>query len=228
MIYSDVNIREALAEGKIIIDPISDDQIQPASIDLRLGNHWLVAEPNNRANLSTKIRYKSLNNNKFILYPGNMVLATTMERVSLPLDICARLEGRSSVGRLGIFVHNAGFIDPGWDGQITLELINMGNSSMLLDTGRRIAQLVLEELKTPCSYGYSGKYQHQNGATGSRIYLDKEAVLKAKYEATMNASANDISEDGRITTLADENIDVGEMEDVSTGAGLEEREEIID
>lgn len=228
MIYSDVDIRAALSEGKIIIDPISDDQIQPASIDLRLGNHWLVAEPNNRANLCTKIRYKSLNNNKFILYPGNMVLATTMERVSLPLDICARLEGRSSVGRLGIFVHNAGFIDPGWNGQITLELINMGNSSVLLDTGRRIAQLVLEELKTPCSTGYSGKYQNQNGATGSRIYLDKEAVLKAKYEAAMAKEDAKEEKEPRDIRLADENIDVGEMEDVSTGAGLEEREEIID
>jgi dCTP deaminase len=143
-----------------------------------------------------------------------MILATTLERVSLPLDICARLEGRSSIGRMGLFIHNAGFIDPGFDGQITLELVNTGNSSIQLETGRRICQIVFEELKNPSERGYRGKYQHQNGATGSRIYLDNEAVQRLKHE--------------NYVRLADENVDEGEMEDVSTGAGLEEREEVID
>jgi len=214
MIYSDYDIREALSSGHIVIDPISEGQIQPASLDLRLGNHFLVPEPLHKANLCSKIHYKSINNNKFVLFPGHMILATTLERVSLPLDICARLEGRSSIGRMGLFIHNAGFIDPGFDGQITLELVNTGNSSIQLETGRRICQIVFEELKNPSERGYRGKYQHQNGATGSRIYLDNEAVQRLKHE--------------NYVRLADENVDEGEMEDVSTGAGLEEREEVID
>ena len=213
MIYSDYNLKEALASGHIIIDPISESQIQPASIDLRLGNHFLVPEPFKKANLCSKIMYKNINNNKFVLFPGHMILATTLERVSLPLDICGRLEGRSSIGRLGLFIHNAGFIDPGFDGQITLELINMGNSSIQLESGRRICQIVFEELKDPCMIGYKGKYQHQNGATGSRIYLDDEVVLRAKHN--------------EFVRLADENVD-DELEDVSLGSGIDGDGETID
>lgn len=214
MMYSDYNIKESLKSGHIIIDPINEEQIQPASVDLRLGTHFLVPQPNPRANLSTKIKQKSVNRSSFILKPGKMVLATTMETIKLPLDIAGILEGRSSIGRLGLFIHNAGFIDPGFSGQITLELINMGNSSLMLDSGRRIAQLLFFELKDPCMRGYLGKYQHQMGATASRIYLDSEAVRQAKHENYIR--------------LADENVDEDELDDVSVGAGIDGDGDIVD
>ena len=206
MMYSDYNIKEALSSGHIVIDPISENQIQPASVDLRLGTHFQMPVRKDWANLSTKMEYKSINKSGFKLYPGKMVLATTMEKVSLPLDVAAMLEGRSSIGRLGLFIHNAGFIDPGWDGQITLELINMGPSPLFLESGRRICQILFYELKDPCTVGYSGKYQHQVGATGSKIYQDIEVVLKEKHQ--------------KFVRLADENVDEDELEDVSVGAGM--------
>ncbi|MBP5564861.1 MAG: dCTP deaminase [Lachnospiraceae bacterium] len=190
MIYSNHDIREALKSGHIMIDSYNDDQIQPASIDLRLGNMFLIPKKADRANLSYHPEYNRTFNDKFVLWPGKFVLATTMEKISLPLDVSAKVEGRSSIGRLGLIIHTAGWIDPGFSGQITLELLNVGNSSIMLESGRRICQLIFEELKTPATVGYTGKYQNQKGTTGSRIYEDREIVLRAQHESYILANEN--------------------------------------
>ena len=103
------------------------------------------------------------------------MLATTMEYVTLPDNLTAFVEGRSSLGRMGLFIQNAGWVDPGFRGEITLELFNANRCAIELRAGRRVGQLVLAEMDAPALHPYSGKYQGQTGATGSRVYLDPEA-----------------------------------------------------
>lgn len=175
MFYSDVDIRAAIEDERIIVEPIEESQIQPASIDCRLGTQFLIPCKRKSIDISSPVEYKEFNGDKFVIRPQCFVLATTMERVSLGVDILAMVQGRSSIGRMGLFIQNAGWVDPGFDGQITLELYNAGNSSILIEAGRRICQLAFAECKTPASgVGYSGKYQYQIGTTGSRIFLDDE------------------------------------------------------
>lgn len=179
MFYSDVDIREAMNKGLLVIDPYEDSQIQPASIDLRLGRTFKVPKHKTHIDISTEVEYSDVEADSFIIKPKSFVLATTIERVALSVDILAMVQGRSSVGRMGLFIENAGWVDPGFDGQITLELFNACNSAITIEAGRRICQLAIAEMKTPASgIGYSGKYQFQSGATGSRIYLDDEVKEK--------------------------------------------------
>ena len=179
MFYSDVDIRHAMDAGLLVVDPFEETQIQPASIDLRLGRHFKIPQPRKHIDISTPVEYKDFEGDKFIIRPGCFVLATTIERVALSVDILAMVQGRSSIGRMGLFIENAGWVDPGFDGQITLELFNACNSAITIEAGRRICQLAVAEMKTPASgLGYSGKYQFQSGATGSRVYLDDEVKEK--------------------------------------------------
>jgi dCTP deaminase len=172
MILSDKRIRELINEGEIVITPeLEDIQYQPSSIDLRLGHHFA------RLNPHTDDEYEFINvSNSYELLPNEFILGTTMETIQLPDNIAARVEGRSSIGRKFLTIHStAGFIDPGFKGQITLEI---NNANFLrpfqLISGMKIAQLVFEELDGPCDrpYGHkdlNSKYQNQTGATPSRL-----------------------------------------------------------
>jgi dCTP deaminase len=212
MILSDGDIRRRLAEGDLVIEPIEDPdlQIQPASVDLRLGREFLEFERTNipcihpgrsdevdeyvskttvplgpKSDQETLDGYdaddadKQFEDGEFILHPGDFVLGTTIERVELPPDLIAHVEGRSSLGRLAIVVHaTAGIVDPGYHGQVTLELSNLGSAPVALTPGMRISQLTFTELKSPAERPYGeergSKYQGQSGPQASRIQHDDE------------------------------------------------------
>jgi dCTP deaminase len=190
MVLSDRDIKRCLREGRIVITPLENPgvQIQPASVDLRLGNEFKVFRHTKKAfvdplrddveEYTETIVVKD--KEPFILHPGEFVLACTRERVELGDDVVARVEGRSSLGRLALLVHaTAGYIDPGFRGNLTLELSNVGKMPIALYPGMRICQLSFETLssKVELPYGHparDSKYQDQRGAISSRIHLDDE------------------------------------------------------
>ncbi len=187
MILSDRDLRERLRRGDLVVDPLEDPdlQIQPASIDLRLDNGFIAfrasrlpcLDPRNIPDDATE-RIEVPSGESFVLHPGDFVLGSTVERVKIPADLVARVEGRSSLGRLAIVVHaTAGFIDPGFEGQITLELSNLGRTAVKLYPGMRISQIVLQTMTSPAERPYGAargsKYQGQSGPVASRISSDK-------------------------------------------------------
>jgi dCTP deaminase len=176
MILSDKTIKELLSKRALEIYPLEKIQIQPASVDIRLENTFTIIEDaySRVIELSGELRYKTIQSEKYLLMPGQFVLATTMEYFKLPNNMTAFVEGRSSIGRLGLFIQNAGWVDPGFEGEITLELFNANRCAIELQAGRRIGQLVFAQLDANADRPYRGKYQGQKGATGSRIYLDDE------------------------------------------------------
>ena len=163
-----------LEAGTLSITPLDKEQVQPASVDIRLGNTFSIVEDLSTGLITLKdeVRYKTINTDTYILLPGQFVLATTMEYVSLPDNLTAFVEGRSSLGRLGLFIQNAGWVDPGFQGEITLELFNANRCAIELKAGRRVGQLVFAEMDDTALKPYNGKYQGQKGATGSRVYMD--------------------------------------------------------
>lgn len=175
MILSDRTIMDLIKKGTLSISPLQDDQIQPASVDIRLGNTFSVVEDSSSGilNFTDKIAYKEIHAETYLLLPGQFVLATTKEYISLPDDLTAFVEGRSSLGRMGLFIQNAGWVDPGFSGEITLELFNANRCAIELQAGRRIGQLVFAQMDQAASKPYCGKYQGQRGATGSKVYLDE-------------------------------------------------------
>ncbi|MBE7720702.1 dCTP deaminase [Lacrimispora indolis] len=176
MILSDKTIFKMLKEKTLFIEPIEEEQIQPASVDIRLGNTFSIVEdsPNGIITMQNEISYKTIQTDKYILLPGQFVLATTLEYFVMPNDLTAFVEGRSSLGRMGLFIQNAGWVDPGFEGEITLELFNANRCAIELQAGRRVGQLVFAQLDDIALNPYKGKYQGQKGATGSRVFLDKE------------------------------------------------------
>ena len=175
MILSDRTIRRLLADGTLDISPIDPSQVGPASVDLRLGRTFLMPKPvTGIYSLSEEIEYERTEADEFIVPPHGFILATTAEVVRLPNDLTAFVEGRSSVGRSGLFIQNAGWVDPGFHGAITLELYNANNAAMKIAAGRRICQLVLAQADDVVENPYSGKYQGQMDTTGSRVHLDVE------------------------------------------------------
>lgn len=174
MILSDGELRLLLTESVLKIDPLKDDQIQPASVDITLGNTFSILEdlPGGIINPDKSIHYKTITTEKYLLLPGQFVLATTQEYISLPNNITAFVEGRSSWGRLGLFIQNAGWVDPGFEGEITLELFNANKCAIELCEGYRIGQLVFAQMEQSAMNPYSGKYQKQKKATGSKIFMD--------------------------------------------------------
>lgn len=176
MILSDKTLYEMLENDTLQISPLEKHQIQPASVDIRLGNTFSIVEdlPSGIINLEDEIPYKTIVTDTYILLPNQFVLATTMEYFHLPNDLTAFVEGRSSLGRMGLFIQNAGWVDPGFHGEITLELYNANRCAIELKAGRRIGQLVFAKMDSPAIHPYQGKYQGQKGATGSRVYLDME------------------------------------------------------
>ena len=176
MILSDKTIMSLLNEGSLSISPLEKDQIQPASVDIRLGDTFGIVEDSSTGiiTLQKEIIYKEIKSDKYLLLPGQFVLATTMEYVKLPGNLTAFVEGRSSLGRMGLFIQNAGWVDPGFYGEITLELYNANRCAIELQAGRRIGQLVFAQMDQDAMKPYCGKYQGQRGATGSKIYMDVE------------------------------------------------------
>ena len=180
MILSDKTLIKMLGEKKLIVSPLEPEQIQPASIDIRIGNTYSILEDSSFGiiNLDKEIKYKQITTEKFLLLPGQFVLATTMEYFELPDNLTAFVEGRSSLGRMGLFIQNAGWVDPGFKGEITLELFNGNRCAIELKAGRRVGQLVFAQLDDNARNPYRGKYQGQRGATGSKVFLDKESAVK--------------------------------------------------
>jgi dCTP deaminase len=183
VILSDRSLREAIAAGRLVIDPLDDDAIQPSSIDVRLDNHFRVFYTARHPYIDVKQPMEDLTelvevkpDDAFILHPGEFVLGSTLEQVGIPPDLAARLEGKSSLGRLGLMTHStAGFLDPGFTGHVTLELSNVANLPITLYPGMRIGQIAVFQLTTAAerpygSRGVGSKYQGQRGPTPSRYW----------------------------------------------------------
>src|SRR5258706_10673796 len=188
MVLSDVDIERALKSKRIVIDPFPDlaAQLGSCSIDLRLGNSFRVFEhsrypyidPSKKDQSNDIARVIEVKNSEnFIMQPGDFVLAVTMETVIIPTDLMGRLEGRSSLGRLGLVVHStASIFDPGWNGKPVLELGNLGRMAISLTPGMRICAMTFEELTTPAEVPYvkkkDAKYTFQTGPEESRIHRE--------------------------------------------------------
>ncbi|MEX0831231.1 MAG: dCTP deaminase [Nitriliruptoraceae bacterium] len=184
MILSDRSIKEALAAGRIGIDPLADDAIQPSSIDVRLASQFRVFANHRYPHIDVRNEQPDLTelvdvtDGPFVLHPGEFVLGATRERITLPVDLVARLEGKSSLARLGLVIHStAGFIDAGFDGDVTLELSNVATLPILLYPGMKIAQFAFFMLDHPAERPYGSgatgsKYQGQRGPTASRYHLN--------------------------------------------------------
>jgi dCTP deaminase len=185
VILSDVTIREELAAGRIVIEPLLDGAIQPSSVDLRIDHFFRVFRNDTTPFIDPKEAQEDLtelvevrDGRPFILHPGEFVLATTLERVALPADVVGRLEGKSSLGRLGLLTHaTAGFVDSGWDGHLTLELSNVATLPIAIYPEMKIGQISFMRMTTPAEHPYGSdvrgsKYQGQRGPTPSRYYLN--------------------------------------------------------
>ncbi len=183
MILSDRTIREEIDAGRIVIDPFDPTCVQPSSVDLHVDNRFRVFANSRYPYIDVKEEMPDLTelvevkpDEPFILHPGEFVLGSTAERVGIPNDLVARLEGKSSLGRLGLLIHStAGYVDPGWDGYLTLELSNVANLPITLYPGMKIGQISFIKLTTPTDvpYGSAGnKYQGQRGPTPSRFFRD--------------------------------------------------------
>ena len=176
MIYSDTTIKDKIKSGCMSFDPLIEANIQPASIDITLSDKFLEPVYSNAIiDLDKPIHYNGYiadNSNGFVLHPRSFVLASTVEYMKIPSNITAWVEGRSSIGRIGLFIQNAGWIDPGFEGTITLELFNASNFSIRLLPGTKVGQIIFAELDKPCDNPYNGKYQGQKLTTGSKIYED--------------------------------------------------------
>ncbi len=183
MVLSDRTIKEEVAKGRIVIEPLDPQDIQPASVDLHLDYRLLVFRNTRRPYIDVKKQTDDLTDlveiqgdEAFNLHPGEFVLASTTEHIEVPDDLVARLEGKSSLGRIGLVIHStAGYVDPGWKGHLTLELANIARLPITLYQGMKIGQISFLRLTTPAErlYGSSSlgsKYQGQTEPTASRYY----------------------------------------------------------
>ena len=187
MVLSDRTIARLLEEERIVIEPYDESLLQPSSVDVRVDRFFRVFHNARYAYIDVKEPQEDLtelveidDERPFILHPGEFVLGSTLERIVLPDDLVARLEGKSSLGRLGLLIHStAGFIDPGWDGHVTLELSNVANLPITIYPGMKIGQVSFVQLTEPAEspYGTGGlgsKYQGQQGPTPSRYWKNFE------------------------------------------------------
>ena len=185
MLLSDRDIRAEIQSGRVGLDPFDEEMIQPSSVDVRLDRYFRVFENHRYSFIDPAVEQPDLTreimteaDESFVLHPGEFVLASTFEVITLPDDVAGRLEGKSSLGRLGVLTHStAGFIDPGFSGHITLELSNVANLPVTLHPGMKIGQLCLFRLSSPAEhpYGsakYGSRYQGQRGPTPSRSWLN--------------------------------------------------------
>ncbi|MSR88046.1 MAG: dCTP deaminase [Candidatus Margulisbacteria bacterium] len=176
MILSDGTLRALLNSGELVVEPLAENGVQPASIDCRLGSHYLIVEEGHADMLrfDQEIKYREIVGDNIVLPPHSFLLATTMEYVKLPSHLTAFVEGRSSIGRMGLFIQNAGWVDAGFEGRITLELYNANSLPILLESGRRVCQLVVCQLDKAAEHPYHGKYFGQEKSVGSRIFKDPD------------------------------------------------------
>ena len=183
MVLSDATIARYLAEGRIEIDPYDDALLQPSSVDVRVDRLFRVFANSRAPYIDVKIDQSDLTelvevegDQPFILHPGEFVLGSTLERVKLNDELVARLDGKSSLGRLGLLIHStAGFIDPGWDGHVTLELSNVANLPITIYPGMKIGQISFMQMTEPARTPYGStaigsKYKGQEGPTPSRYF----------------------------------------------------------
>lgn len=183
VILSDRTIREEVEAGRIIIEPFEDGAVQPSSVDLRLDSYFRVFRNHTLSHIDVKQNLEELtelveasDEDPFILHPGEFVLGSTLERVAIPADLVGRIEGKSSLGRLGLLIHTtAGFVDAGWDGQLTLEFSNVASLPITLYPGMKIGQISFIRMTTEADqpYGTSklgSKYQGQKGPRPSRYW----------------------------------------------------------
>ncbi|MDO8751392.1 MAG: dCTP deaminase [Dehalococcoidia bacterium] len=185
MVLSDRTIKEELAKGRIVIDPLGESCIQPASVDIRLDRKLLVFRNSRRPYIDVHQDLDGLTeieeipqDHPFMLHPGEFILGSTLEYIAIPDDLVARLEGKSSLGRIGLLIHStAGYVDPGWKGHLTLELSNVSNLPITLYYGMKIGQISFLRLTTPAERLYGSpelgsKYQGQTEPTASRIFQE--------------------------------------------------------
>ncbi|MBI4728548.1 MAG: dCTP deaminase [Acidobacteria bacterium] len=193
MILSDVDLRKEIAAGRLVIEPFDERAIQPSSIDLHCDSQFRVFANSRAPYIDVRKPMEDLTelvevspDEPFILHPGEFVLGSTLEKVTLPVDLVARLEGKSSLGRLGLLIHStAGFVDAGWSGYLTLELSNVANLPITIYPGMKIGQLCVFQMTSPAERPYSmtGKYQGQRGPTPSKFYLDFQDAKAARTRA---------------------------------------------
>ena len=187
MILSDRTIREALDAGRIVIDPFDPAKVQPSSVDLTLDHRFLVFRNHTRALIDVKEEMGDLTelveidrDGVFLLHPGEFVLGSTAERIGIPDDLVGRLEGKSSLARLGLVIHStAGFVDAGFDGYLTLELSNVASLPITLYPGMKIGQISFLQMTTPAEHPYGSgelgsKYKGQVGPTASQYWRNFE------------------------------------------------------
>jgi len=187
VVLSDRDIRAEIAAGRIVIDPFIPEAVQPSSIDLHLDKRFRVFRNSRYPYIDVRVDQPDMTelveiagDEPFILHPGEFVLGSTLERVQLPNDLVARLEGKSSLGRLGLLIHStAGYVDPGWEGNLTLELSNVANLPITLYDGMKIGQISFQRLSSPAEVGYGdasigSKYRGQRDPTASLYHRDFE------------------------------------------------------
>ena len=190
MILSDRTIKEKMRSGELIIDPLGENAVQPASVDVRLDAEILVFRNSWRTHIDVMQpaddvveRVYIEEGRPFLLHPGQFALGSTLERVAIPNDVVARIEGKSSLARYGLLIHStAGFVDPGWDGKLTLEFSNVGILGITLRAGMKIGHISFTQLTTPADNPYGSralrsKYQGQNGPAASRYYMDYQLPM---------------------------------------------------
>jgi dCTP deaminase len=187
VVLSDRDIRAEIDAGRIVIDPYIPEAVQPSSVDLHLDRRFRVFRNSRYPFIDVRADQPDMTelveiggDDPFILHPGEFVLGSTFERVQLPNDLVARLEGKSSLGRLGLLIHStAGYVDPGWEGNLTLELSNVANLPITLYDGMKIGQISFQRLTSPAEVGYGdarigSKYRGQRDPTASLYHRDFE------------------------------------------------------
>jgi len=187
VVLSDRDIRAEIEAGRIVIDPFIPDALQPSSVDLHLDRRFRVFRNSRYPFIDVRADQPDMTelveiagDDPFILHPGEFVLGSTFERVGLPNDLVARLEGKSSLGRLGLLIHStAGYVDPGWEGNLTLELSNVANLPITLYDGMKIGQISFQRLSSPAEVAYGeasigSKYRGQRDPTASLYHRDFE------------------------------------------------------
>lgn len=179
MIIGDAEITERIESGNLLISPFNKEHIEPASVDLRLGRSFAKTEPTDRAidtHDEDSVTFRQFTVDTLELYPGETILGTTLEEVSVPNDLVGNVVGRSSLGRLDVVIHKtAGFIDPGFRGQITLEIENEGDHPVILYPGDRVCQIWFAEVSdvdVPYGEERNSQYQGQSGATQSGFQFE--------------------------------------------------------
>lgn len=195
MLLSDNDLRKELESGRLGLEPFDPNMLQPSSVDVRLDRYFRVFDNSRYTHIDPMQQQDELTTlvepageEPFVLHPGEFVLGSTFEKVTLPDYLAGRLEGKSSLGRLGLLTHStAGFIDPGFSGHITLELSNVANLPITLWPGMKIGQLCLFQLTSPAEHPYGStkagsRYQGQRGPTPSRAYLNFHRVDTRRHQ----------------------------------------------